>query len=91
MDHQFRVRVLDSTANRQEYAEPLVYAEIMMAAVLVKRFAIDEFHGEVRTAIRSRSGIEQAGDVWMSETRQNLPFTAEAVERFRPAIPYRVS
>ena len=77
MDDEVAMRVGHGVADEQEEAEPA--REIERGRVRVDRLPVDVLHHEIRLAFAGVAGIEEPGDVGMSEGRENLAFAQEAV------------
>jgi hypothetical protein len=58
--------------------EPGVKGQLLIVAVLVERRAFNELEREIRLAIVSHAGIEQARDVRMDECGEDLPLARKA-------------
>src|SRR5688572_16717432 len=80
MDDEVLVRVCDCRAYLAEQFEPVTDRELMRAAVLVDRLAIDVLHDEVRDAFAGGPTVEQTRDIWVREAGKDLPFVAETLK-----------
>ena len=69
--------VLERFADAREEREALVDGEPLFVAVAIDRAAVDVLHHEIRAAIRGAAAVEQSGDVWMTERRQDAAFAIE--------------
>jgi len=54
------------------------HSQLAPIAVFIDGFAFDEFHDKVRIAFVRRAAIEQASDILMLESRENLALFPEA-------------
>src|SRR6187455_740280 len=81
MDDELAVRVVHRVAHDAEQSQALGRGELVRIAIIVNGFsALDQFHHEVRQAVFGRAAIEQPSDVRMVQSRENLPFVAEAAQ-----------
>jgi hypothetical protein len=88
MDDQILVRVSDRGADTLEQLQALGDRQVPSIAVLVDRLALDELHDEVGQAVVGRPSVEQARDVGVIESGQDLALAAESLDdvvRVQPA------
>ncbi len=76
--HQVLVRALHRGADLQEQAHAIAQAERMRVAPAIDRFAVDQFHREVRRPGIVHAAVEQRGDVRVLQAGQDLAFAQEA-------------
>src|SRR5580704_16509241 len=60
--------------------EPQAFAYGQMRAIPVNRYAVDEFHHDVRNALLARPGVNDAGDVRMIEAREDAALVLETAQ-----------
>ena len=77
MDDELAVRELHRRADIAEQRDAFFDAQLALRGVAQQRFAVDVFHREVRTSIVGDAAVEQARDVRMFETREDLPLAQE--------------
>ena len=80
MDDQSLVRELHRLAHAQEQGQTPVHGQLLAVAVPVDGLALDQFHDQVRQALRGGATVEQPRNVRMIEVRQYLAFGAEPLE-----------
>ena len=67
----------------QEQAAAIFDCQAAVAAPVVDAEALHIIHHQERASFRGGAAVDQARDVGMVETRQNLAFMPEAEEQFR--------
>ena len=72
--------MLHGRTHEAEQAESFARRQPTRPAVDIDWLPLDVLHDEIREAVIGRTGIEERGDVWMIEARQNLPFAAKALK-----------
>ncbi len=80
VNHQALMRVLHGGADRSKQFETFGNRQSTGIAVLVDGCAVDQFHDQIGHSIVGGATIEQAGDVGMVETGQDLALVAEALQ-----------
>src|SRR5688572_27560550 len=80
MDDGAAMRVGDGGAGLAKELKPVGYRQRVLVAILVDRQALDVLHDEIRQAVLSGVAIEQACDVRMIETGEDLPLVAETAQ-----------
>jgi hypothetical protein len=78
VDDPFLVGVLNSLADQREQFETLPSAELLLVAIICDRYALDQFHGEIRPTLVGCARIVDPGDAGVVHHRQCLPFGFEA-------------
>ncbi len=78
MDDELPVSELHRCADIAEQRDAFFDAQLALRGVAQQRFAVDIFHREIRTSIVGDAAVEQARDVRMFETRENLALAQEA-------------
>ena len=84
MDDQVRVCVSNGVQHVQEQANARFRPQAAPVTVTIDRFTVHVFQHEIRLAERRDTGINQPGDVGMSETGQDAAFPPEPFSA-RPA------
>ena len=79
MNHQALMRVLDRRADTEKQLQALSDRRPVRATELVDRRAVDELHHEIRDAAVGGAAVEEARDVRVIQTRENLALPAEAL------------
>src|SRR4051812_1175356 len=85
MYHQILVRIMDRGTDVTEQFESFGNRELAVFAVMIYGLAGDVFHYHIRQAIRCGAAIEQAGNVRMIKSGENLSLVSKAAEDFRVA------
>src|SRR5215217_4259658 len=80
MHDLFLVCIVNGAANRAEEVQPFGDVQLMAVAIGVERLPFDVLHHEVGQTVFRRSSIQQAANVWMIESREDLSFFAKAAQ-----------
>src|SRR5436190_22261767 len=80
MNNKLSMRIRNCRADFAEQLKAFRDPQPVGIAIFVDRKALDVFHDEIRLAIFGRPAIEQARDVKVIETSENLPLLAEMTE-----------
>src|SRR5262249_44271131 len=88
VDDPFLVRVLDRVADGDEQFKALSRREVVGVTVLGNRYAVHQFHDEVRAAALGGAGVQDFGDVLMVHHGERLPLGLEAGDNLRGVHPW---
>ena len=80
MDDQLPMRELQRTAHLQCAFDSCLQSKLAFFTVLNQRRALDVFHDEVRTAVFRQAAVEQASNIRMRQTRENLPLAHRSAQ-----------
>jgi hypothetical protein len=88
VDDQVLVRVLHDVAHGGKELESRVDRETACIAIAVDRFTIDILHREPRYAVTCDAAVDEAGDVWVLEKRENPTLLQESSNELgTPGLP----
>src|SRR5262249_17996809 len=80
VDDEMAVRIFNCVAHREEEAQPLFDAEIVLRCVLCDPGPLDVLHDQVRSSVIAGTPVEESCNVRMLKTRQNLTLATEATQ-----------
>src|SRR5579862_3015728 len=81
MNHQALMRILHGGAHPAKKLQATGDRKPMDVTVPVDRDAFHQLHYQIRDALLGRSSVQQAGDVRVVESRQDLAFMAKTLQQ----------
>ena len=81
MDHHVLVGVMNRGADLAEELQALRSGQVVLAAVVVRRDALNVLHDEVGRAVGACAAVEQPGDVGVLQVCQDLALGAKVSEQ----------
>ena len=78
MDNQIRMGMRHCGQYIQKQANARLQIELVLVAILIDRRAVNVFEDEIRLAIGGNAGIEEVGNVRMSESAKDATFAFES-------------
>src|SRR6516165_3919261 len=80
MDHQFLMGIMDGGAYRPEQLDALPDRQAAGLARECDRLTLDVLHHDVRAAILAVATVQDRSDIWVSESRKDLPFGSKPLQ-----------
>ena len=80
VNDQIGMRILNRGTDLAKQLQPLGGREPLRIAELIERFALDEFHHEIRPPIPRRAAVQQPRDVRVIQSRQDLTLRAKPAD-----------
>src|ERR1700733_13698713 len=88
MDNQIRMSVRHRGQHIQKQTNARLQMQLMLVTILIDRRAINVFEDEIRLAIGGNAGIEEFGNVRMSEPAKDAAFAFESFFSRAPGERY---
>ena len=82
MRNEIAMRVRDRLCDLHEHRDTLIHIQPFAVTGAVDRFALDIFHDQIRPALRVTAAVQQPGDTFVIQRRQDLPLLLEAAQEF---------